>query len=739
MLHTRTRRKFTTLGLVPIYFAIAAFGLLAGADAADVSPPPILQWFEGTYKTMARRAPDLFVAGYGAVWVPPPGRADSGDQSVGYDPFDRFDLGQPGHLTLYGTEDGLKQVANTFHQAGVDLHIDFVINHDGFKDSGSRDNSNGVTFVQAGDYPGFIVTLPNDIDGDFHSAFAQGDKNGRLAGLIDIDHSKNHQFIRNPVPGFANDIRKGTKPAFGRIADVPDDNNRRFYPDQSLQPILLLDPRTGVQGIKVFPFNLAKPLDGDPVEENAMAYLMRNAQWLVQTIGADGFRIDAAKNVDGFVLDLFDRAVYRSSFRQQLDGSQKQIFSYCEAFDGNIPFLQTFVKKTINPSDPGRIGGNRDTLDFPFFFAIQANLTGNGIVNNWFNLHQANLDFNDDGLQNGSSGVKFVISHDKGGPGLSSVGYAYELMLPGNVVVYFNAKEFGPGRNFPQDGRGDALGGTFGDAITRLVNIRNSHGRGNYIERLLEKECFAFERESSAVVLLSNRLDAGFDSRTLKVAFAPGTPLVELTGNAADPVIDPHNDLPEVVVVNGDGTINVRFPRNTSPDGAFHGSGYLIYGLSGPQVPAGIELTDVDHVEPGEKPKPATNATALLTDVQVIKANSFVVKVKTTDVNLLGSIRDAPADGDNALIKVDGGRDINGDGAVDFRAPGDTDYGFEMFRDKSSPRIGPGAPGDGEFSQTIDATKLEKGLHFIEVRVFRHRTDGGPAIFTSLKKVISVQ
>ena len=50
----------------------------------------------------------------------------------------------------------------------------------------------------------------------------------------------------------------------------------------------------------------------------------------------------------------------------------------------------------------------------------------------------------------------------------------------------------------------------------------------------------------------------------------------------------------------------------------------------------------------------------------------------------------------------------------------------------------PALPCDGEFSQTIDATKLNKGLHFIEVRVFRHRTDGGPAIFTSLKKVISV-
>ena len=44
-----------------------------------------------------------------------------------------------------------------------------------------------------------------------------------------------------------------------------------------------------------------------------MGYLMRNAQWLVQVIGVDGLRIDAAKHVQGFVLDLLDRAVYRQN------------------------------------------------------------------------------------------------------------------------------------------------------------------------------------------------------------------------------------------------------------------------------------------------------------------------------------------------------------------------------------------------------------------------------------------
>jgi len=85
-------------------------------------------------------------------------------------------------------------------------------------------------FVAAGGYPGLAITLPNDIDGDFHSAFAMGDQYERLAGLIDIAHEKNHRFIRSPVdPADTRNIRAGKTPAFGRLANVPDPANRRFY------------------------------------------------------------------------------------------------------------------------------------------------------------------------------------------------------------------------------------------------------------------------------------------------------------------------------------------------------------------------------------------------------------------------------------------------------------------------------------------------------------------------------
>jgi len=725
-------------GLVPASVAFAQY---------DVSPPPILQWFESSYETIEDRTADLFMAGYGAVWLPPPGRADLSDYSVGYDVYDRFDLGRPGRPTLYGTETGLKTVAGSFHSAAIDLHVDAVINHNGFSDLGTPG------FEAAGGYPGLALTLPWDIDGDFNSAYDYGDLQMRLAGLIDINHGKNYPFIRHPVD--AGDGRNiptiGTAPDFaGRLANVPTASNRRFYPDRALEPIMVYDPATGEGDIAIYPFNLSDPMAGDPTEENATGYLMRYLQWMVQVIGVDGFRIDAAKHVEGFTFDFFDRAVYRQNPRLHLDGSTRHVFSYSEVFDGDRGYLQTFVKKTIDPGNPGVIGGNRDVLDFPLQFALRDNLTGNGLQNSWYNIRNAAMDFHADTMHNGSQGVMFAQSHDEWGPELSNVAHAYVLMHPGNAVVYLNGREFGENRDFPKLGRGDALGGVYGDYLPRLVAARNTHGRGNYCERWIEKELFAYERCGSAIVLLSNRTDAGYDSRTIQTSFAPGTPLVELTGAASDAGIDPRDDIPSLLVVNGDGTVNVRFLRNSSfdenMDAFYHRTGALIYGLAAPEAPAGLELEGTAGVLPGGTPEADdySNGVTRLTDLYVVTGQTLRARLQTVPAYLLGFHRDVWADGDNALISIDDGVDVNGSGGVDYVAPGTVSYGFEEFATKREPLIGPGGlgdggwDGDGEFVQDIDVTRLAEGRHYLEVRAFRHRTDGGPAIYSSFKKVIYV-
>src|SRR4051794_8905407 len=215
------RRKIAFVSMA----ACCLWGLRA--SAADVSAPAIFQDFENTYKTIELRTADIFMAGYGTVYTPPPGRADSGGFSVGYDQYDRFDLGSPGNPTLYGTETGLKSTVNTAHRAGLNYGVDLVLNHDGY--SGTGDSASRDAFARAGGYPGMGIYYQsnnpsgpeyntrgvNDSDGDFNSAYDYGDVNGRLAGLIDINHGKNYQFIRSPVdPNDSRNIPKGTVAQF---------------------------------------------------------------------------------------------------------------------------------------------------------------------------------------------------------------------------------------------------------------------------------------------------------------------------------------------------------------------------------------------------------------------------------------------------------------------------------------------------------------------------------------------
>ena len=723
--------RVTTAVLLATFAGLSGGFLSTSAFAVDATAAPTLQWFEGSYSTMENRTADIFMAGYGNVWTPPPGRADSGNQSVGYDQYNRFDIGSAGNPTLYGTETGLKTFANALDKIGTNLHIDLVWNHCGFSDRGST-NDIGESFANSGGYPGFWLGEGNS-DGDFHSPYESGEWEKRISDLVDINQATNHQFVRNPVPGY-NNVPGGSGYYYGKKANVPREENRRFYGDTSLPSKTFYEPRTG-QTFTYHEFNSENPYAGDPVEENATGYLMRNARWLVEEIGVDGFRIDAAKHFPGWVMDYYDAAVYQANPRKLLDGSTQHVFGYSEVFDGNTDYLNSFIRKDINPNDPGTVGGNRDTLDFALFFAMKDNLNKNG-YNNWYNVAYNNMDYADDHQMNGSAGVKFVTSHDEYGATLSNVAHAYMLMMPGNSVVYFNGKEFGDGRNFPKNGRGDALGGVWGNTITTLTNISNTHGRGDYRERWIDNNVFAFERSNASLVVLNNRNDGGTDARTLRVDFAPGSYLVELTGNHAN-----NGDVKEVVQVfqgdDGNSYVNVNSLRNDGGD-----QGYLVYGLAKPESNNGVELSNVSTVLEGgnDVSNNYANGTKRLADLHVITSDEFDIKLVTNKVFLPGEIRDHNADGDNALFKIDGGLDFNNNNQVDYVTPGSVTYGFENFTDtcQAGYHANNGNGGEGKYVQNIDASKLGEGEHYITIRTFRHRDDGGPAIYEDFKKVIYV-
>ncbi len=720
--------------------AFVAWLTAAFAQAADASAPAILQWFDSTYGTQERRVADLFKAGYGSTWIPPTGRADSGNQSVGYDVLDRFDLGSTNNETLYGTETGLRKFASAMHRAGGDVIADLVWNHNGFSTSGN------AGFASAGGYPGFVLSAPGVPDGDFHGAFETGDLNGKLSGLIDIKHETNLQYIRSPVTaGDSRNIPAGT------VRNLPNAANRRFYADRDLGGTTLFNPRTG-QNATLYSFNTADATAGDAVPENATGLLMRNARWLINDVGVDGFRLDAARHFEPWVMNYFDEAVYRANPRKLLNGAPREVFSFSEsASTDRANLMSQFVRKDIGAIPASQIAGNRDALDFAQFWPIKNNLSSNGTANDFRSMAYAGLDVYDDGKVNGSSGVVFVQSHDDFGPDMMNVAYAFSLMRPGNAIVYYNAYEhYDPLRSFPKPGRGDALG-NFGSTITTLVDLRNRYGRGDYRERFIEKENYAFERSNAALVMLSNRNDSGFDARTMAVDFALGTRLVELTGNAARAnATMGAGTIPEVVEVVGSASsrfVNARFLRNNGKD-----QGYLVYGLPTPTSAAGIEFagTGVGPVIAGDDPPEfqggetsaqtgailVANAESRLSRMRVITGSAFTVRLATQAVTLAGGFRDRSADGDQALIRINEGLDLNGSGAVDVTTPGDVSYGFENF---TTTRVTGYSQtnGNGLYEQAITAT-LPEGMNFLTVRAYRQRSDGGPAVYSDFKEVLYV-
>ena len=177
-----------------------------------------------------------------------------------------------------------KAVARTLHRANLSLHA-----HSVFSTTAVLTGHARVCCCRS--YPGLAITLPNDIDGDFHSAFAGGDIQERLAGLIDIAHENNYQFIRSPVtPGDARNIRVGMTPSFGRLANVPDPANRRFI-SRSVTTRFSALIRTNQRAAFAYSFNIENPAAGNPSLRTRWDTSCATRSGWCRLIGVDGLRI----------------------------------------------------------------------------------------------------------------------------------------------------------------------------------------------------------------------------------------------------------------------------------------------------------------------------------------------------------------------------------------------------------------------------------------------------------------
>lgn len=132
MMQGRLVRQTMALGLV---FAtqVASANVMLQAFYSNVPTPyssgnPPYWW-----DSLAAQANTLRSKGFTSLWLPPPLKGASGGYSVGYDPFDDYDLGSKNQMgsipTHYGTREQLEHCCAVLRANGLDIYEDIVDNH----------------------------------------------------------------------------------------------------------------------------------------------------------------------------------------------------------------------------------------------------------------------------------------------------------------------------------------------------------------------------------------------------------------------------------------------------------------------------------------------------------------------------------------------------------------------------------------------------------------------------------
>jgi alpha-amylase len=195
------------------------------------------------YTYLAKLAPRLRSLGFDGLWIPSPAKGQSGTNSMGYDIFDHYDLGDKDQkgttATRFGSKDSLLRLVAVAHANGLEVYPDIVLNQ---VIGGEADpNAPGDKFKRFR-YIGFA---------------------GQELGRWPKDH---WNFHPNPDHWCSS----------GDICE------QKFGPD-----VCYLDADHGGGG------------NGRYMRDKAREWFV----WLTKQLGADGFRFDAVKHFEPYVVE----------------------------------------------------------------------------------------------------------------------------------------------------------------------------------------------------------------------------------------------------------------------------------------------------------------------------------------------------------------------------------------------------------------------------------------------------
>ncbi|MBU3659215.1 MAG: T9SS type A sorting domain-containing protein [Flavobacteriales bacterium] len=361
-------------------FVLIAFLQTSNAQVNPTNRQIVLQGFwwdywnsnypNGWANYLAELAPRLKDLGVDAVWIPPTIK-NAGTNSVGYSPFDHYDLGdkwQKNSLkTRVGDKDELLRMVAVMKANGIDVIQDIVLNH--VTNAGSATGAGGAD--------------PAAMDDGSTAKF------------------KNFRYVAYGSPA-TNESSTNYLTREGRFPK----NWQNFYPNNNnvCCTNAINSPYWGPDvSYESNAFGLSSNATFNPVQSSDyMRTNMRNWMiWYKKQVGWDGIRIDAVKHFPSYVMEdilwnLQNNAGWASG--------GNEFFSVGE-WVGGASDLDSWV---------GAVQDRSGTFDFAIRGAIQNMVNGNG------NFDLATIPSAQQSNRNRT--VPFVNNHDTFRPILTSSG-----------------------------------------------------------------------------------------------------------------------------------------------------------------------------------------------------------------------------------------------------------------------------------------------------------------------------
>lgn len=437
------------------------------------------------WRRCAMQAKSLKESGIDMVWMPPAYKGAAGGKSVGYDVYDTYDLGefnQKGSVaTKYGTKDEYIRAVKEFKLNGIEVLADIVLNH-----MMGADDTEEVAVEE----------------------MASSDREHEISGKINIKAWTKFDFAgRN---GKYSEFCWNASHFSGTDWDEEKKKNGiyRFYGKE-------WNKQTDTENVN---YDYLMGVDLDTNNPETVKAVNDWGKWYIDTVGMDGFRLDAVKHIN---IQFYEQ--WLSNMRAY---SGKDMFAVGEYWSHDLSKLINYLDTANNCLS---------LFDVPLHFAFYKAATSNG------NMDMGRLFEGTLVNTRPQNAVTFVDNHDtQPGQALCSfipewfkqIAYSIILLRKDGIPCVFYGDYYG----ISHDGIKPVMN------LKKLLKVRKKYAYGEQIDYFDDSSIVGFtrlgdeEHENSGVAVIFTDTVSGKKLMNVGKTFA-GRKFYDVLGNMEGAVV----------------------------------------------------------------------------------------------------------------------------------------------------------------------------------------------------------